>query len=104
MIVDDTLYRHGVDTILIRCLTHEEVEKVFNYYHAGAYGGTCLDMLPRRIYSVPVNFDLPYFTIASSQSKIFVCARYLIVKSTNCQRQCILLSLWDHFQNEALNS
>ena len=39
MIIDDTLYRHGVNIILRRCLTHEEAEKVLNDCHAGACGG-----------------------------------------------------------------
>ena len=39
LIVDDTLYCRDVDTILRRCLTHEEVEKVLNYFHSGACGG-----------------------------------------------------------------
>eukprot|EP00253_Pinus_taeda_P019674 PITA_19674 len=39
VIVDDTLYRRGIDTILRRCLTHEEAEKVLNDFHSGACGG-----------------------------------------------------------------
>jgi hypothetical protein len=39
MIVGDTLYRRGVDTVLRRCLTHEEAEKVLNDCHSGACGG-----------------------------------------------------------------
>ena len=39
LIVGDTLYRRGVDTILTRCLTHEEAEKVLNDCHVGACGG-----------------------------------------------------------------
>ena len=39
LIVGDTLYRCGVDTILRRCLTHEEVEKVLNDCRARACGG-----------------------------------------------------------------
>ena len=39
LIVGDTLYHRGVDTILRRCLTHEEAEKVLNYCHAGDCGG-----------------------------------------------------------------
>ena len=36
LIVDDTLYRHGVDFILRGCLTHDEVEVVLNDCHGGA--------------------------------------------------------------------
>jgi len=39
MIVGNTLYRHGIDTILRRCLTHEEAEKVLNDCHLGTCGG-----------------------------------------------------------------
>ena len=39
LIVDDTLYHWGVDSILRRCLTHEEVESVLNYFHGGVCGG-----------------------------------------------------------------
>jgi len=39
MIVSDTLYHRVVYTVLRRCLTHEEVEKVLNDYHSGACGG-----------------------------------------------------------------
>lgn len=39
LIVDNTLYRCGVDTILRRFLTHEEDEKVLNDCHDGACGG-----------------------------------------------------------------
>eukprot|EP00253_Pinus_taeda_P003394 PITA_03394 len=38
-IVGDTLYRFGVDSILRRCLTLEEVERVLNDCHSGACGG-----------------------------------------------------------------
>jgi hypothetical protein len=38
LIIDDTLYRHGIDTILRRCLVHEEVERALNNCHLGAYG------------------------------------------------------------------
>jgi len=39
MIVGTTLYRRGVDTVLRRCLTHEEAEKALNDCHSGACGG-----------------------------------------------------------------
>ena len=38
-IVGDTLYRIGVDSVLRRCLTLEEAEKVLNDCHSGACGG-----------------------------------------------------------------
>ena len=39
LIINNTLYRRGVDTVLRRCLTHEEIEKVLNDCHSGACGG-----------------------------------------------------------------
>ena len=39
LIIGDTLYRHGVDSILRCCLTLEEVEVVMNDCHSGACGG-----------------------------------------------------------------
>ena len=39
LILGDTLYRRGVDSILRRCLTHEEVDIVLNDSHSGACGG-----------------------------------------------------------------
>jgi len=33
------LYYRGVDTVLRRCVTHEEAEKVMNDCHSGACGG-----------------------------------------------------------------
>ena len=39
LILDDTLYRQGVDCILHRCLTHEEEEIILNNCHTGACGG-----------------------------------------------------------------
>eukprot|EP00253_Pinus_taeda_P031214 PITA_31214 len=35
MIIGDTLYRRGIDTVLRRCLTHEEAEKFLNGCHSG---------------------------------------------------------------------
>ena len=39
LIIGDTLYRRGVDSVLRRCLTHEEVETILNDAHSGACGG-----------------------------------------------------------------
>jgi hypothetical protein len=38
LILDDTLYRRGVDCIVHRCLTHEKSIIVLNYFHTGACG------------------------------------------------------------------
>ena len=37
--MDNTLYRRGVDSILCRCLTHDEAEVVLNDCHGGMCGG-----------------------------------------------------------------
>ena len=37
--LNDTLYRHGIDSILRKCLTHEEAEHVLNDCHSRACGG-----------------------------------------------------------------
>ena len=37
--MDNTLYYRGVDSILRRCLTHEEAELVLNDCHRGVCGG-----------------------------------------------------------------
>ena len=37
--MDNTLYRHGVDSILRLCLTHDGVEVVMNDFYGGACGG-----------------------------------------------------------------
>jgi hypothetical protein len=39
LILNDTLYRRGVDCILRRCLTHEEAVIVLNDCHTGECGG-----------------------------------------------------------------
>jgi hypothetical protein len=39
LIIGDTLYCDGIDTILRRFLTHEEAEQVLNECHLGACGG-----------------------------------------------------------------
>ena len=39
IILGDTLYSHGIDSIFRRCLTVDEVEKSLNECHSGAYGG-----------------------------------------------------------------
>ena len=39
LIVDNTLYHRGVDSILHRCLTHDEAKVVLNDCHGGECGG-----------------------------------------------------------------
>jgi hypothetical protein len=39
IILGDTLYRRGIDSIFRRCLTYDEAEKALNDCHSGACGG-----------------------------------------------------------------
>jgi hypothetical protein len=39
LLISDILYRRGVDTILRRCLTIDEADRVLNDFHSGACGG-----------------------------------------------------------------
>jgi hypothetical protein len=39
IILGDTLYRRGIDSVFRRCLTFEEAEKSLNDCHSGACGG-----------------------------------------------------------------
>jgi hypothetical protein len=38
IILGDTLYHHGIETILRRCLIHEEAEHILNDFHLGTCG------------------------------------------------------------------
>lgn len=44
VIIGDTLYRRGVDSILWHYLTLEEVDSMLNDYHSGACGGHLLGL------------------------------------------------------------
>ena len=39
LILNNRLYRRGIDTILRRCLTHDKAKQVLNDFHSGACGG-----------------------------------------------------------------
>jgi hypothetical protein len=39
IILGDTLYHRGVDSVFRRCLTYDEAEKALNDCHSGACGG-----------------------------------------------------------------
>jgi hypothetical protein len=39
IILGDTLYCRGIDSVFRRCLTFDEADKAFNDYHFGACGG-----------------------------------------------------------------
>ena len=46
LILNDTLYRRGIDSVLRRCLTHEEAKQVLNDCHSRACGGHLSRMAP----------------------------------------------------------
>ena len=50
LIVDNTLYRRGVDSILRCCLTHEEAEVVLNDCHGGVCGGHLSGLSTTQIF------------------------------------------------------
>ena len=52
--MEDTLYRSGVDSILRRCLTHEEGEIVLNDAHSGVWGGHLSGLAMAQKYYVLV--------------------------------------------------
>jgi hypothetical protein len=43
IILGDTLYRRGIDSVFQRCLTFDKVEKALNDCHSGACGGHMSD-------------------------------------------------------------
>jgi hypothetical protein len=50
LILNDTLYRRGVDCVLRRCLTHEEAVIVLNDFHKGACGGHLSGLATTQIF------------------------------------------------------
>jgi hypothetical protein len=54
LILDDTLYRRGVDCILHRCLTHEEAVIMLNDCHTGACGGHLSGLATTQKFYEPV--------------------------------------------------
>ena len=77
IIIDDTLYRRGVESIFQRCLTYDEVEKNLNDCHFRACGGhmsgyaTAQNIL-RAMYFWPSLFK-DYITIIQ---KFHACQTY----------------------------
>ena len=58
--MDNTLYCHGVDSILRNCFTHDEDELVLNDRHGGACGGH-LSGLSTAQKILRVGYFLPSF-------------------------------------------
>ena len=63
LILNDTLYRRGIDSILQRCLTDEEVEQVLNDFHSGACGGHLSGMATAQKILRAGYFGLQYLKI-----------------------------------------
>jgi hypothetical protein len=64
LLIGDILYRRGVDTILRRCLTIDEADRVLNDCHSDACGGHLSGISTAQKLSGPVTFGLPCFMIA----------------------------------------
>jgi hypothetical protein len=62
-IVGDTLYHRGIDSILRRCLTHEEAKLVLNDCHKGACGGHLSGLATTKKSYEPVTSGPPYLKI-----------------------------------------
>ena len=56
LIIGDTLYRRGVDSVLHKFLTQKKTESVLNDSHSRACGVIYLDQQRPRIFCVPVIF------------------------------------------------
>lgn len=71
------LYRVGVDSVLRRCLTLDEDERVLNDYHSGTCGGhssgyaTAQNILCVG-YSLPSIFKIPFLFPTNSMSAKFI--------------------------------
>lgn len=102
VIIGVTLYHRGIDMILWRWLTIEEVEKVLNEFHSEELADICLVMLLRRRSYVLVTFGLLSFATTSSSSRSVMGASYMIIRSLHHLLCCILLSLLVPLRNGVL--
>jgi hypothetical protein len=92
LIIGDTLCLCGIDTILRRCLTHEEVERVLNDCHLGACGGHLCGMATDQkhlcsSYSWPSIFKYCIEAVKNSHP-----AKFFIKRHAPTPLCCILLS------------
>jgi hypothetical protein len=80
LIIDDTLYRRGVDAILHHCLTHEEVEVVLNDCHSGACGGHLSRLATTQKILRAGYFWRQFLKIALKRSRSVTLARCSLVR------------------------
>ena len=64
LILDNTLYRRGVDSILCHCLNHEEAELVLNDCHREVCGGHLSGLSTTQKILRVGYFGCPYLKIA----------------------------------------
>jgi hypothetical protein len=85
LIIDDTLYRRGVDNILRHCLTHEEAESVLNDCHSGACGGHLSGLRQPKKYCEPVIFGHQFLKIVLKRSRSVTLSRCSLGKCAHTQ-------------------
>ena len=64
LIIDKTMYLHGVESILHRFLTHDEADVVLNDCHGGLCGGQLSRIATRVIFRgeiSPIGYFLGFF-------------------------------------------
>ena len=69
LIIDKTMYLHGVESILHRFLTNDEVEVVLNDFHGGLSGGQLSGIATRVIFGgeiFPIGYFLHFFQKTNS--------------------------------------
>ena len=93
LIVDNTLYRHGVDSLLRHCLTHDEAEVVLNDFHEGACGGHLSGLSTTQKILRVGYFWLSIFKDCSMRSRSVTLARCLHAIWTHILPCYIRLSL-----------
>ena len=82
--MNDTLYCHGVDSILQRCLTHEDVEIILNGCHSGDYGGHLFRLAtPQKILHTEYFWPLIFKECIETVKKFPPCQMFTTKKNTH---------------------
>jgi hypothetical protein len=102
LIIGDTLYHLGIDTILRRCLTHDEDEHVLNDSTLDLVAATFLGWLQLRKYYVPVIFVPPSSKIVLRLSNDAHPTKFFTKRNTPTVLCFIPFSPSTPFQNRAL--